>query len=94
LQEEKGEETGSGNVERDNEKQRTHFVARIQTLQRLLIQPRQSQVSNLDLSLVGNQNIRRLEIAMDDPVVVEVRDAVEELPEEGFEDADGELSAG
>jgi hypothetical protein len=37
-----------------------------------------------------DEDVGGLEITVDNPVIVEVRDAVEELPEEGLEDRDGE----
>jgi hypothetical protein len=73
---------------------KTHLITRVQALQRLLIQPSQSQISNLDLTLVGDEDVGGLQVSMNYPVVVEVADTVEELPQERLEDANGKLGAG
>lgn len=59
-----------------------------------MIQSRQTEVANLDLSCGGDEDVGRLEVAVDDPVVVQVRDAVEELPKEGLENCWGKSRAG
>lgn len=55
---------------------RTHLVARVERLERFLIQSREAQVSDLDLTGSRDEDVGRLEITMDDPVVVKVRYAV------------------
>lgn len=68
----------------------THLIARVKWLQRLLVKTSESEISNLDLSSAVDEDVGGLEIAMDDPVVVQVRYAIEELPKEGLEDRDGQ----
>lgn len=53
-----------------------------------MIQSCESQVSNLDLTGSSDENIGRLEVPVNDPVVMEIRNTIEELPEEGLENWD------
>jgi hypothetical protein len=70
-----------------------HLVAGVEWLQRFLVETRETQITNLDLARARDEDVGGLEIAMDDPVVVEVGHAVEELPQERFKDRERERGA-
>jgi hypothetical protein len=53
-----------------------------------LVQPSETEIANLDLTFLCDEDVGRFEVAVDDPVVVQVADAVEELPQERLEHAE------
>ena len=63
----------------------TDLVRCVERLQWLLIQPRESEITNLDLSGRSDEDVGGFEIAMNNPIVVEIGDSVEQLPEQRFE---------
>lgn len=69
------------------------FIPIPQRLQRRLAYPRQAEIPNLDAPAGIHEDIRGLEVPMDDPVGVEVGCADEELVEEGFEGWVGDVYA-
>ena len=56
-----------------------HFVARQQREQRAGVQTREAQVGNLDNAVARHENVCWLEVAVQDPVGVQVRQAVDQL---------------
>lgn len=46
-----------------------------------MVETCEAEVADLDLARGGNEDVGGFEITVDDPVVVEVGDAVDELPQ-------------
>lgn len=61
------------------------FITLPKRLQRISPDASETQVANLDDALGGDEDVGRLEIAVEDVMRVEVEDAVEKLVEERFE---------
>lgn len=69
----------------------TYFIAGVETLQWLLVESGESEIADLDLTFLVDEDVGRLQVAMNDPVVVQVADPVRELPHERFENAERQL---
>lgn len=62
-----------------------HSISLPQALQRVLVDPRKTQVANLDDTLARHEDVGGFKITMQDPISVEKGHAAQELVEQGFE---------
>lgn len=60
-----------------------------QRLQRVPAHPRQTQITNLDDSRGGDEDVCGFQVAVEDVVGVEVEDAVDELVEKRLQGGEG-----
>jgi hypothetical protein len=66
------------------------LVRAVEGLKGPSVDPSEAEVADLDIALVRDEDVGGFEVAVDDPVVVQVGDAVEELPEQCLEDGNGD----